>query len=80
MKAETGWEAVRAAFRCGRELQGLLALLKADCTPQEYKAFSASIARAIDTINVELIDRTLDLHPQLKGRIEAELTRNGSVG
>lgn len=80
MNAETGWEAVRTAFRCGRELQGLLAFLKANSTPNEYKTFSVGIARAIDTINVELIDRTLDLHPQLKGRIEAELARNGSIG
>jgi len=80
MKAETGWEAVRTAFRCGRELQQLLAVLKADCDPHEYRAFSVGIARAIDTINVELIDRSIARHPELRSRLEAELARDGRVG
>ncbi|MBS0248101.1 MAG: hypothetical protein JSR61_15920, partial [Proteobacteria bacterium] len=56
-----------------------LAALKADSTPEQYKAFSAGIARAIDVINVELVDRTLKEHPQLKGKIEAHLARHGEV-
>lgn len=79
MKPETGWQAVRTAFQCGRELQALLAALKADCTAEQYKAFSSGIAHAIDVINVELIDRTLAEHPQLKSQIEADLAQYGEV-
>lgn len=79
MSPETGWEAVRVAFRCGRELQNLLPRLKADCEPQDYRMFLTGIAKAIDAINVELIDRTLRLHPQLKARIEAHLDRDGMI-
>jgi len=79
MDKTTAWNVVQTAFRCGSELQGLLRLLKGRCDPDEYKQIAIGIATAIDTINVQLIDRALKAHPELKATIESDLANTGRV-
>jgi hypothetical protein len=73
MDKELAWAAITAAFSCGAELQNLLQRLKQGCDAETYKQFAVGIATAIDTINVEVIDRALKKHPDLERRIEADL-------
>jgi hypothetical protein len=68
---------IRAAFRCSGELEELLPVLKARCSPDEYKAFALEIAKIIDDVGVALINRMLSLYPDLEAEIEANLARSG---
>jgi hypothetical protein len=56
---------VRTAFRSGRELEGLLALLKAHCSPGEYQTFAKAIAAAIASIHIEVVNRVIASYPAL---------------
>jgi hypothetical protein len=79
MDKTTAWKAIKAAFRCGAELQALLPVLKNNCTASEYKKFAVGIAHAIDTINVQLLERALTAHPELKDKIESDLAKSGRI-
>jgi hypothetical protein len=79
MDEATAWKFIQTAFSCGRELQTLLQLLKERCTAEEYKQFRIGIATALDTINVQLIDRALKAHPELRAKIETDLARTGRI-
>jgi hypothetical protein len=54
-------------------------LLKWQANPIENKQFVTGIAPVIDTINVQLIDRSIELHPELKNKIESDLAKYGRV-
>jgi hypothetical protein len=62
-----------------RELQDLLPRLKEQSSAEEYSDFVRSIAGAIHGINTALIDKAIAAHPELEGRIEAELTEFGEI-
>ena len=79
MDEATAWKVIQTAFRCGRELQELLASLKGELGTDEYKPFAIGVATAVDTINVQLIDRALKAHPHLRDKIESDLTRSGRI-
>lgn len=70
-------EVVRAAFRSGSELENLLGLLKERCSAEDYKIYARQVARAIDGINVALLNKVLAQFPELKAEIEANLHRTG---
>ncbi len=79
MDKDMAWAAIQTAFRCGAELQSLLAELKQRCSADDYKKFAAGVAAAIDTVNVQLIDRALKAHPDLEDRIESDLKKAGRI-
>lgn len=78
MDIEFARHAIKAAFRSAGELQALLQLSKERLTPEEYKDFSSGIAMAIGQITVNVANKALDAHPELKQEIEAELSAFGS--
>lgn len=69
--------AVRVSFRSGRELQGLLGLLKEHCSADEYKTYATAIATAVASIQLEIVNRTTSLHPGLEDEIEATVSKYG---
>jgi hypothetical protein len=79
MDEELAWEMVRVAFRTARELQGVLGLLKENCSAEDYQRYAGRIARAIDAVNDALLNTALAAHPRLAERIEAELEEFGRV-
>jgi hypothetical protein len=79
MDKDTAWRVIQVGFKCGRDLQELLQLLKARSDASEYKQFATGIATVVDTINVQLIDRALKNHPELKKKIESDLAKAGRV-
>jgi hypothetical protein len=70
---------VRTALRSASELQGLLTLLKAHCSAEDYNSFASGIGAAIQCINVEVTDKALAIQPGLSEQIEASITRYGCV-
>jgi hypothetical protein len=61
-------EIIRAAFRSGAELEGLIGVLKARCPPDDYKLFLRQVAMAIDGIHVALTDKAVERFPSSKWR------------
>jgi hypothetical protein len=80
MQQDTAWKVIQVAFRCGGELQELLRLLKESCTADEYRNLASGIATAVDSINVQLTDRVLKLHPELRDKIDSDLAKFGRIG
>lgn len=70
-------QVLRAAFHSGRELEGLLRLLKERCSAREYESYARAIGRAIDGIGAEVINKVLEAHPDLTEEIEANLKNSG---
>jgi len=68
---------VRTAFRSGRELEGLLGLLKTHCSADEYQIFAKAIATAIASIHTEIVNRVTALHPSLEEEIESDISKHG---
>jgi hypothetical protein len=68
---------LRAAFGAGAELQGLLGVLKKECTADEYQSYARGIAAAIDGITVAVTNKVLAAHPDLANEIESNLKRSG---
>jgi hypothetical protein len=79
MKSEHAWRVVQVAFKVSAELQDLLHILKQHCTVEEYKDYSVGIATSIDAVNVQLLDRALTAHPELRTKIESDLTKFGRI-
>ena len=70
-------EIIRAVFRSESELETLLSVLKARCSPDDYKFYARQVATAIDGINVALLSKVLSRFPELQAEIESNLTRTG---
>jgi hypothetical protein len=68
---------IRAAFRSGRELEGLLGLLKEHCSANEYKTYVTAIATAVASIQLEIVNRIASSHPALEEEIEALVSKYG---
>jgi hypothetical protein len=79
MDEELAWEMVRVSFQTSRDLQGVLGLLKENCSAEDYKSFAGRIAQAIDAVNDALLNTALAAHPGLAERIESELQEFGRV-
>jgi hypothetical protein len=79
MTNEQAWRVVQVAFRSASELQELIGPLKQHCTAEEYRNYSRGIAASIDAINVQLLERVLSAHPELRAKIESDLARFGRV-
>jgi len=68
-----------SSFRTASELQELLALLKEQCSPEDYENYAGRIAEAIDAVNDVLLKTAIAAHPELSARIEADLEEFGHV-
>jgi hypothetical protein len=68
---------VRASFRSGRELEGLLGVLKEHCSASEYKTYATAIATAVASIHLEIVNRITSGHPGLEDEIEATISKYG---
>jgi hypothetical protein len=80
MTKDAAWRVIQTAFQCGEDLQALLLRLKADLNADDYNTFLSGVATAVDTINVQLIDRALKIYPELRARIDGELRQHGRIG
>jgi hypothetical protein len=56
-----------------------MTLIKEHCAPEEYKPFAIGIATAIDSLNVQLVDRALAACPELAAKIESDLEKFGRL-
>jgi hypothetical protein len=79
MDKTAAWKMIQTAFRCGAELQGLMHGLRQELSADEYESFAVGIAAALDGINVQLIERALKAHPELKDKIEFDLAKLGRI-
>ncbi len=79
MRQDPGWKVIQTAFRCGAELQTLLQFLKENCSADEYRHYALGIAAAVDSINVQLTDRVIKIHPELRNKIESDLAKFGRI-
>lgn len=59
MNKDVAREIIRAAFRSGSELEGLIGVLKGRCAPDDYKFFLRQIAMAIDGIHTALVNEAV---------------------
>jgi hypothetical protein len=66
---------IRIAFRSGRELEGLLGLLKEHCSADEYQTYAKAIATAIASIHVEIVNRITSSQPELENEIESVIAK-----
>lgn len=77
MDLELARDMIRTAFRIGSELQDLLEVIKARCSPEEYSDYSRGIAAALDALGVALINKALAAHPQLSAEVDSTLASHG---
>jgi hypothetical protein len=66
---------VRVNFRCSRELQDLMHLLKEQLPEIEYKKHAHGIAAAIAAIGDALTNKAIAAHPKLEREIEASIAK-----
>lgn len=79
MNKDVAREIIRAAFRSGTELEGLIGILKANCAADDYKFFLRQIAMAIDGIHTALVNEAVKRFPELEAEMESNVTRTGRV-
>jgi hypothetical protein len=79
MNSALAWRIVQTAFRCGRELQGLLKEMKEGCTETDYEDYARAIATVIDTTNHQLTERAISMYPEFSARIESDLKKYGRI-
>jgi hypothetical protein len=79
MDQNTAWQVIRAAYKCSADLQDVLKMLKERCAADEYRQFALGIAAAIDTVNVQLVEKALAARPELRQKIEADLEKFGRL-
>ena len=68
---------IQSAFRSGRELEGLLAVLKEHCKPDEYQTYAKAIATSIASIQLEIVNRITSSFPELETELEASIAKYG---
>lgn len=79
MDSRLAWLLIGVSFRVNRELLDLLPILKEHCSPEEYEDIAQGIARSIHAITTALIEKSIESHPELTDRIEADLAKFGRV-
>ncbi|MBV9558139.1 MAG: hypothetical protein JO254_13800, partial [Pseudolabrys sp.] len=77
MDKDLARQVIRVAFASGRELETLVAPLKAGCAAEEYKYWMRQVAMAIDGVQVALVNKAIAKFPDLEAEIEANLARTG---
>lgn len=77
MEQEVARHLIRTAFRACRELEDLLGILKEHSSSEQYPDLAKGVARAIDAINVALLNKALAAHPELESEIEVRMRRYG---
>jgi hypothetical protein len=77
MNIELAREVVRTCFRCGRELEDLMHLLKEHCVEAEYVNYARGIATAIYNVHTEVAERALGSYPELKKEIDEKVEKYG---
>jgi hypothetical protein len=75
MDVELARHIIRVNFRCSRELQDLMQLLKKGLPNQEYTAYARAIAGAIAAMGDALTEKAVASHPELKREIERSLAK-----
>jgi len=70
---------IRTAYKCSAEMQTLLQTLKESCPADEYRDHAHAIAASIDTLNVQLVERALTAHPELKQRLQSDIEHFGRL-
>jgi hypothetical protein len=68
---------VRSGLLAGRDLEGLLAPLKAGCSDAEYREHARAIADAIHHVNAATIGRAIATYPELEAEVEASVAKYG---
>lgn len=75
MDIELARHVVRVNFRCSRELQDLMQLLKKRLPKQEYTAYAREIAGTIAAMGDALTEKVVASNPELKREIERSLAK-----
>lgn len=70
---------IRTAYKCGADLQTLMRALKADCPAGEYDGHARAIAASIASLNLNVVERALEAHPELRQRIELDIATHGRL-
>jgi hypothetical protein len=79
MDSELARHLIGVSFRANCELLDLLPILKEHCSPEEYEDIAQGIARSSHAITTALIEKSIESHPELTDRIEADLAKFGRV-
>lgn len=77
MDIDTARTTIRSAFRISGDLQELLLFLKERCSAVEYRQYVIDIARAIDAVNVALLNKAVKAYPELESEIEERIAVDG---
>ena len=77
MNKDLARQMIRLNFRCSRELQELMVLLKEQLSADEYKNHAKNIATAIAATGEALTNTALSSFPELENEIEANLSKYG---
>ena len=77
MEIDTARKIVRTALDGSATLRSLLPILKEQCTHEEYKDYARAVARAIDAIGVNLLNKTMDANPQIRAEVEESIAATG---
>lgn len=79
MEEELAWHVITSAFCSTDPLRELLPLLKEHCTDAECDEYGKAIARAIHSVQAELIDRVIAARLDIEQQIEAKIQKYGCV-
>ncbi|MBN8981659.1 MAG: hypothetical protein J0I29_10370 [Rhizobiales bacterium] len=77
MNKDLARQMIRVNFRCSRELQELMMLLKEQLSADEYKIHAKNIATAIAGIGDALTNTAISSFPELESEIETSLSKYG---
>ncbi len=66
---------IRVNFRCSRELQDLMLLLKQQLPESEYKEYARAISNGIAAIGDALTNKVVQTHPKLESEIEESMVK-----
>jgi len=70
---------LRVDFRCTRDLQDALQLLKEQLPEPAFRAYAEPIAAAIAAVGNALSNRVIAEHPELEQEIDASLATYGRI-
>jgi len=79
MDIDTARTTIRSAFRMACDLQALLSLLKQRCSADEHRRYAIDVARAMDAINVALLDHAIKAYPELESEIDERVSTQGAI-
>jgi len=65
------------ALRSSGSLTDLLPLLKRHCRSDEYDRFKIAIARSAAEINIEILRKIFDEHPDLEAEMDGQIKKYG---